>query len=380
MEWGGRLSQGIISFDTVNKVRYLPRRQRRQHLGEFNEKQRLLSVLHRQDVDRSPFICPGGMMNMAVTEVMEAVGDSWPAAHTDAGAMARLVLGMHDLAGVENLGSPFCMTIEAEAMGADVDLGDAKTEPRVTKYAMDHLAETDRLGSFHATRGRAAVACSATRMMASARPDVPIFANLTGPVSLATSLVEPLTFYRAMRRDKAAAHALLEVSTDAAISLGDALVDAGADAICIADPSGTGELIGAKAFDEFALGYINDIVDHFSARGVPSIVHICGDIKALGGVLDRVSAPAISIDSSVSFSTLRDIAPDHLAMGNVSTYLLEYGQAETLAKVARNRMATGVDIVAPACGIGPRTPIKNIRAVADTVAGRETCVSCVDAA
>ncbi len=320
-------------------------------------------------MDRAPFICPGGMMNMAVTDVMEAVGESWPRAHSDAESMARLVLGMADVAGVENLGTPFCMTIEAEGMGAPVDLGDAKTEPRVTGYALDALADVDRLDAFDATRGRAAVAVSATRLLVAERSDMPMIASLTGPISLATSLADPLEFYRAMRRDPTAAHALLEVSAEAAIALGDALVDAGADTICIADPSGTGELIGAKAFEAFALPYVNRIVDHFAGRGVLSIVHICGDVKALRGALAEISAPAISIDSNVSFRTLRALAPEHVTMGNVSTYLLEYGKAGTLRQVAAARMRDGVDIVAPACGIGPRTPVANIRAIADVVSG-----------
>ncbi len=307
-------------------------------------------------------------MNMAVTEVMSSVGDSWPAAHSDPESMARLVLGMVDLAGVENLGAPFCMTIEAEGMGATVDLGSAETEPRVTEYAIAGLSAIDDLAAFDVRGDRAATAAEATRLLVAERPDLPMIACVTGPISLATSLVDPLIFYRAMRRDPSAAHALLELSADAAIAFGDALVGAGADTVCIADPSGTGEIIGAKAFREFALPYINRIVDHFAARDVHSIVHICGDVKALGGVLGEVSAPVISIDSNVSFRTLRALAPDHASMGNVSTYLLEYGKAETLRRVAVNRVLEGVDIIAPACGIGPRTPLANIRAVADVVA------------
>jgi [methyl-Co(III) methanol-specific corrinoid protein]:coenzyme M methyltransferase len=312
------------------------------------------------------------MMNMAVTEVMSSVGESWPRAHTDPESMARLVLGMVDLAGVENLGAPFCMTIEAEGMGARVDLGSAETEPRVTDYAIVALADVDSLTPFDAVGGRAHATAAATRMLVAERPDLPMFACLTGPISLATSLVDPLLFFRAMRKDASAAHALLELSADAAIAFGDALVDAGADTVCIADPSGTGEIIGAKAFGEFALPYINRIVEHFAARDVLSVVHICGDVKALRGVLDRVTAPVISIDSNVSFRTLGALAPEHAHMGNVSTYLLEYGKAETLRQVAMNRVLEGVDIIAPACGIGPRTPLANIRALADVVADTET--------
>jgi MtaA/CmuA family methyltransferase len=308
------------------------------------------------------------MMNMAVVEVMEATGESWPTAHTDAQSMAGLILGMADLGGVENLGAPFCMTIEAEGMGAQINLGNAETEPRVVEYAIKELAEIDSIRPLDPSCERASVASHATRLLAAERPQMPLIASVTGPISLATSLIEPMVFYRAMRRDKSAAHALLELSTDAAIAFGDALVDAGADTVCIADPSGTGELIGARAFDEFALPYINRIVEHFSARDVLSIVHICGDIKSLGGVLDRVSAPCISIDSNVSFRTLGAIAPDHVAMGNVSTYLLEYGKPETVRQVVESRVRERVGIIAPACGIGPRTPIENIRTLADATA------------
>ncbi len=306
-------------------------------------------------------------MNMAVVDVMDAVGEAWPRAHEDATSMATLVAGMAELGGIENLGAPFCMTIEAEAMGARVDLGARETEPRVTEYAIESLAQVDSVREFSASESRAGIVAEATRMLVAERPDMPMIASLTGPISLATSLIEPLTFYRAMRRDKDAAHALLELSASAAISLGDVLVDAGADTVCIADPSGTGELIGATAFDEFALPYINRIVEHFSARGIPSIVHICGDIKALDGALDRVAAPCISIDSNVSFRTLRALAPEHVSMGNVSTYLLEYGKAETVRQVAEARMRDGVGIIAPACGIGPRTPVANIRAIAEGI-------------
>lgn len=306
-------------------------------------------------------------MNMAVTEVMDAVGHAWPGAHTDAQRMSGLAAGTHEIAGVENLGAPFCMTIEAEAMGATVELGTREMEPRVAAYAMDHVAEIDRLGSFDPTSGRAAVAVRATSLMSAARPDLPVIADLAGPVSLATSLVEPLAFYRSMRLDKDAAHALLKVCVEAAIAFGDAMVVAGADVVCIADPSATGELIGGKAFAEFALPYINGIVRHFASAGVPSIVHICGDVRSLGGSLGQVVAPIISVDSTVAISALRRLASEHLTMGNVSTYLLEFGTPRKLFDVGRRRVAAGVDVLSPACGIGARTPVANIRALARSV-------------
>jgi [methyl-Co(III) methanol-specific corrinoid protein]:coenzyme M methyltransferase len=172
--------------------------------------------------------------------------------------MAALTIGANRLAGIENFGLPFCMTVEAEAMGAQVDLGHKECEPRVTRYVMDAMTDTDRLTSVDVTGGRARVCVDALRILKEQSGEVPIIASLTGPVSLATSLVDPLLYYRALRLNKEAAHNLNRLAAENAIAFGDALVEAGADVMCIADPSATGDLIGPAAFEEFVLPCINE--------------------------------------------------------------------------------------------------------------------------
>jgi MtaA/CmuA family methyltransferase len=337
--------------------------------SELGAKERLSAVTHFEPVDRPPFVCPGGMMNMAVTEAMDASGVEWPDAHSDAHAMATLTQVAADVTGIENLGLPFCMTVEAEGLGAEVFFGTRETEPRVASYVLDDLAEVDRLESFDARGGRAAVVADAVRELAAADgPDaLPVIVCLTGPISLATSLIEPLTFYRALRRDPAAAHRLLEISAATVLAFGDALIGAGADAICIADPSATGELLGRKFFDAFAAPYLNDLTRHFAERSIATIVHVCGDVTSLGTTLDALEAPVLSVDSLVQISAATGLAPHKAVMGNVSTYLLEYGKAETVAASALNAHRQGAAIVAPACGIGARTPARNLRAAAVAV-------------
>jgi MtaA/CmuA family methyltransferase len=338
----------------------------------MNQKERLIGTLKNLPVDRSPFICPGGMMSMIVTEVMEKCGCFWPQAHSDAELMAGLTGAANRLAGVENVGVPFCVTVEAEAMGALVDLGSRENEPRVVGYAMETLTDMDKLTPLDITRGRVKVCIDAVRLLKTASPGVPIIANLAGPVSLATSLVDPLLYYRALRQDKEAAHRLTRLATDSAIAFGDALVEAGADVVCISDPSATGKLIGGKAFAEFVLPYLNQMTEYFKSRfGVPAIVHICGDVKSLGNLLGELSAEAVSVDSVVGIPKLKQLAGGKLTMGNISTFLLEQGSAEDVVRAATACRVHGVDILAPACGIGPRTPISNIRILADSVAQPE---------
>ncbi len=40
----------------------------------MNEKERLKKALHHEKTDRPPCICPGGMMNMITTDLMDRSG------------------------------------------------------------------------------------------------------------------------------------------------------------------------------------------------------------------------------------------------------------------------------------------------------------------
>jgi [methyl-Co(III) methanol-specific corrinoid protein]:coenzyme M methyltransferase len=328
----------------------------------MNQKERLLSALKGKPADRAPFICPGGMMNMAVTELMDAADSCWPEAHSDPEKMAHLTLAANRVGGIENTGVPFCMTVEAEAMGARVDLGSRGNEPRVTEYAIDRLDEIGRLRPIDPGKGRAKACVDAIRILKKEAPETPVIANLTGPVSLASSLIDPLVFYKGLITDRQKAHKLMEFVTENLIRFGDTLAEAGADVICIADPSASGEILGKKAFAEFAIPYLNILVNYFrEEHGIPSIVHICGDVRCLGGLLSEIAAESISVDAMVSINTLKELAPTKVSMGNVSTYLLEKGAPGDITKHGERCLKSGVGILAPACGISPRTPVVNIK-------------------
>ena len=338
----------------------------------MNQRIRLLNVLRKLGTDRQPFICPGGMMNMAVMEIMEASQCTWPQAHLDPKMMAQLTLAASRLAGIENAGVPFCMTVEAEAMGAAIDLGSLESEPNVATYPMERVTDLDQLKTLDPKSGRAKICVEAIRILHTEAPDIPVFANLTGPVSLATSLLEPLTFYRALVRNKSAAHDLMKLVVQNLTIFGSALIEAGADLICIADPSASGELLGKNAFSEFALPYINELLRHFRKEyGIPSIVHICGKVQSLGTALSELDAECISVDAVVRLSKLKDLAPSKIVMGNVNTYLMQNGQPNGVYKNGCRCLNTGADILAPACGMSTRTPIKNIRSLSQAVLNKE---------
>lgn len=333
----------------------------------MNPKKRLIMCLNGEKTDRPPCICPGGMMNMVTTDLMKKVGVYLPEAHTDARKMADLAKAVYEAGCFENCGVPFCMTIEAEEMGATVNLGSDIYEPHVTEYVIDSVADYLKLKPIDLTHGRAKVVLDALGILKKEVEDIPIIGNLTGPISTASSVIEPVVFYKELRKKNKEAHEYMNFVTEQLIAFGRAQVEAGADVITISDPSGTGEILGPKFFKEFTVRYINQLLEGLGNLGVKTIVHICGHMNNVYKEVNEVQSNALSFDSVVSMTEARKNLEERVLMGNVSTYTLEFGDPDSVKKLSRNCIKFGTDIVSPACGLGMGSPLQNIQALLDSV-------------
>lgn len=331
-------------------------------------KERLVNTFRHKEVDRKPCICPGGMMNMITTDLMHESGVIWPAAHTDANLMAALAIASYKEKCFDNIGVPFCMTVEAEALGAEVTMGSEIYEPHVTSYPIDTVADWKTLSRPDVNKGREKITIDAIRLIKAQNLDAPIVGNLTGPISVASSVMEPVNFYKELRKKKELAHEYMTFVTEGLIDFARAMVEAGADVIAISDPSGTGEILGPKFFEEYAVKYLNMLLDGLKdLEMMGTIVHICGNMTNVYDKINMVTADALSFDSVVPMNEARANLGDRVLMGNVSTYTLEFGQPDDVKRLTRFCSRGGSDILSPACGLGTKSPIKNIQAIMQTL-------------
>ena len=332
-----------------------------------SSKNRLLKILKKEAVDRPSCISPGGMMNMITLDLMESCGISWPEAHFDSELMAKLALASYEHVCFENVGVPFCMTVEAEDFGATVNFGSNIYEPHVSKYAIESIKDYNKLKKPDISKGRAKVVIDAIKYLKAHNTDAPIIGNISGPMSVASSVLEPVELYKELRRENKSAHKLLDIITRHCIEFAKAQISAGADIIAISDPSGSGEIMGPKLFDEFIVTYINKLIDGFYTEGVGTIVHICGQMKSVYAQLAKIKSDVLSFDSVVPIRNVRKYLPGRLLMGNVSTYALEFGDKDKIAALTKNSVRSGANIISPACGIGTKSPLSNIQTIFSTL-------------
>ena len=110
-------------------------------MDALTPKERLLRSLAKKKVDRHPVICPGGMMNAALVEIMQKSGHTLPEAHHVDSLMRELAYDVEENTGFENFGIPFCMTVEAEALGSPIDFGTLSCEPKIKVEAFQTVKE-----------------------------------------------------------------------------------------------------------------------------------------------------------------------------------------------------------------------------------------------
>lgn len=336
----------------------------------FSPKERLFRVFNGEKVERPPVICTGGMMNAAIVDVMNKTGHTLPEAHHDDNLMAGLSADVHENTGFENFGIPFCMTVEAEVLGSEINFGTLACEPKIQKEVYPSVSKVEYRDIRKMNQsGRVGAIIQAGYLLSKKYPDIPIIGNLTGPISTAASIVDPIPFLKELRKDKENAHKVLSYVSDYLIEYARLMIDNGVSLISIGDPTATGEILGPKMFEEYAVFYLNKIIDGIHGMGAPVIVHICGNMNTVKPLVPKIRSNAISTDALVNLRLLKEEFPQLTTMGNLSTYLLEFGTPDKVAAQAEHLVRDGIDIISPACGLSTSTSLANISSMTQAVKG-----------
>ena len=315
---------------------------------------RLLDALAQKPVDRSPVICTGGALTALTAEVVAKSGYRLPQAHFNAEEMAGLALTAARISGFESVGVPLCATLEADAFVIKEPYAHSRDVPR---KPIDALLQA----------GRVPVAIEAVRHLARNADDLPVIANLLGPVSVAAELVETTTLLKELRTEPEDAGALLDYTGDFLAALGQAYIEAGADVITICEDTATPTLVGPKRFAEVVLPHLNRLIDRLQSAGVPVVVHLCGQLDRAEESIERLRSAAFIPDASVSIATLGKQHPHLALVGNVSTFLLHLGEASAIGKVTERILSQGSRVICPSCSMASATPLKNIHAMVRAV-------------
>lgn len=173
---------------------------------------------------------------------------------------------------------PFCNTVEAEALGAEITLGDEKVGPRVKNYNFMNIEEMLNLGEIDFNNGRINEVLNAVEELSHSREIVSL--NVEGAFTIIASLIDSMIFYKAVRKNREIVDNILEVVEDNIVNCALQGIKRGAKIISFADPVGTLDIVGPKIFKDISgpseCRVINRIIEQAKKEEYNFIIHICG--------------------------------------------------------------------------------------------------------
>ncbi len=201
---------------------------------------------------------------------------------------------------------------------------------------------------------------------------VPLIGFVGGPFTVASYAVEGgsqgFTRLKTMLyADPAAAHALFDKLTQAAVVQLQAQIAAGAQAVQVFE-SWLGEL-GREDLEEFSFPYLVRIAEALRGSKAPTIFFATGVSTHLAAIA-RLGFDVVSVDWRIPLAEARRQLPDVALQGNLDSTLL-LGPADTLVRRA-GRLLEAVGhqpgyIFNLGHGIQPATPPRNVEALVEAV-------------
>lgn len=306
-------------------------------------------------------------LQTATIELMGLVDSYWPQAHSDPTMMAKLSTAAYEFAGMQSLRIPFDICVEAEAIGCEVRMGRGDTPPSIMNPA---FTEFDEVLIPHAVldRGRIPILLKATALLKEKYGDsLPIYTMMVGPITLLGFLVGiEKTLYTLSTQPHTLKDALNMV-VQFNIDYANTLLDENNCFLTIVDPVSSGDLLAAEHFAEHVLPCYRKFRERVKGK---TILHICGNTNPLLRYMPETGFEAFSFHGpEVEVKVARRIIGDRMALvGNLPTgTLLRYSSPLAVQRHSRKALQDGVDILAPACGFHPLTPLANMKAMVRAV-------------
>jgi len=263
------------------------------------------------------------------------------------------------------------LSVEAEAFGAHTVYA-ADEVPTIIGTLISSEEEADALQVPSVGAGRTGVCVDAIRKALILINDRPIIAGCIGPFSLAGRLLNVNDIMVDCYDEPEKVHKVLEKATEFILKYIEALKDAGAHAVMMAEP--LAGLLSPPLMSEFSSSYVRRIVDAVQDKHFIVIYHNCGSaINNLVEPMLETGCIAYHFGESADMKhMLEKIPSNYLVMGNISPSSVFNNASKRSMRLATTRLLDQCRdypnfVASSGCDIPPYTDLDDIDTFFETV-------------
>lgn len=172
---------------------------------------------------------------------------------------------------------PFCTTVEAEAMGANIKLGDEKNCPRISNYAYKDINELLDIEDINLERGRIKEVLDSISILKNKGEIVVL--NVCGPFTILSLLIDSKYIYKALRKDKSTVENILNKIENNIVKYVKKAIENKVDIISYSDPMSSIEIVGPKVYKEIVGNTTIRTLEKLDNSIDSSVIHLCGKVS-----------------------------------------------------------------------------------------------------
>lgn len=322
--------------------------------------------LARATCQDAPRPATGSATSVVTTDLMDEVGAFFPEAHLDVEKMAALAAASYTVLGFDNVMPLFSVWHESAAMGCEVDWGARDLMPDSRHILYKDVKDEIVIPPDLLTRQGCAVPLEALQLLKQRYGDeIAIVGKVFGPWTLGYHVFGVENFLVATLLEPEAVKRAMATLREVTVMFGQAQIEAGADALCLADHA-TRDLCRPEAYRDFLMEIHAELVERLP---VPLLLHICGDTSDRIPYIRQTGLDCFHFDSKVPTATARELAGDTLAlMGGTSNYdIVRLGTPGAIAADVAEKRACNIEIIGPECAVPLDAPYRNLKLIADEV-------------
>lgn len=178
---------------------------------------------------------------------------SFPDAYMHADTMVKIAQAVKQKEGAAFCMLPFCHTVEAEAMGGIVNMGDGNFGPRAKEYCCTSAAELLELPEIDYSKGRIREVLEACHILREQGEHVALM--ISGPFTIFNVLIDPKYVFKAMRKQPELMRDIFQKIEKELMRFIEAAILYGVDMISYADSSGGVNILGPKMAEQVVIDF-----------------------------------------------------------------------------------------------------------------------------
>lgn len=217
--------------------------------------------------------CSEYLSSNYLKEAAEKLNYNFPDLHKSSRAMSEISLEIMKEQGSAVAILPYCHTVEAENVGALINLGDENFGPRVERYRYESLNELSDIPKFDFEKGRLKNILSAIKLLSTDKQKIML--EIAGPITFFSSLCDIKHILKGIRKDPEKVKSLLKYYKNQLISYIDMAEKSGVTIISYADSSAglgiVGPAVSKFLSEEFTLPFLKEYQNKFKSL----TIHLC---------------------------------------------------------------------------------------------------------